>query len=399
MKLTVAEIKNAKPGAKSRKIFDGGGLYIHVQPSGGKWWRLKYRFGGKEKLLALGTFPEVPLKEARDLRDDAKRMIRSGIDPASHKKALKESFRIDSEGSFEVVAREWFDKHSPNWSRDHEKRIKSRLEKDLFPWIGLRPINEIKAPELLSVIRRIETRGALDTAHRALSNCGHIFRYAIVTGRAERDPSADLKGALPPVNSKNHAAIIDPREVGELLRAIEGYDGSEVTLAALKLAPLVFVRPVELRSAEWAEIDLNNAEWRIPAEKMKMRRHHVVPLSRQAVELLTEFKPLTDYGNYVFPSVRTGRRPMSENTINAAIRRLGYTKEQMTGHGFRSMASTLLNEQGWNRDAIERQLAHVERNKVRGAYNSAEYLPERRKMMQAWADYLDGLKEPISPSE
>jgi integrase len=391
MKLTVAQIKNAKPGDKPRKIFDGGGLYIQVQPSGGKWWRLKYRLGGKEKLLALGTFPEVPLKEARDLRDDAKRLIRSGIDPSAHKKYLKESVRANTEDSFEVVAREWFGKHSPNWSLDHANRTKSRLEKDLYPWLGHRPVSDVTASELLAVIRRIETRGALDTAHRALSNCGHIFRYAVATGRAERDPSSDLKGALPPVRSQNHAAIIDPREVGHLLRAIDGYDGEEVTKAALQLAPLVFVRPTELRHAEWSEFDLDGAEWRIPAQKMKMRSRHIVPLSRQVVDLLTEFRPLTDYGHYVFPSVRTGSRPMSENTINAALRRLGYTKEQMTGHGFRSMASTLLNELGWNRDAIERQLAHVERNKVRGAYNSAEYLPERRKMMQAWADYLDGL--------
>ena len=275
-----------------------------------------------------------------------------------------------------------------------------RLEKDLFPWLGKRPIAEVKAPELLAVLRRIESRGAQETAHRAMQNCGQVFRYAVATGRAERDPTGDLRGALPPSKEKHHASILEPKRVAELLRAIDSYQGFFATKCALQLAPLVFVRPGELRQAQWPEIDLDKSEWRIPAERMKMREQHIVPLSCQAVEILRELEPLTNRGipvkpdapRYVLPGAQSHVRPMSENAILAALRRMGYTKEEMTGHGFRSMASTLLHEQGWNHQAIERQLAHAERNAVSAAYNFAEHLPERRKMMQAWADYLDALK-------
>jgi integrase len=314
------------------------------------------------------------------------------VNPSGARKAEKEQAGQAVE-TFELIAREWHARFMPKWTPPHAKKlIEWWLEPKVFPSIGQRPVRDIAAPELLAVIRRIEAAGHIDTAHRVLRVCGQIFRYAVATGRAERDPSGDLKGALPPVREKHHPSVKDPKAVGGLLRTIETYEGSHVVRCALRLAPLLFVRPGELRKAEWSEIDLDGQEWRIPAEKMKMRTVHIVPLSRQAVAILRELHLLTGSGQYVFPSLRTKDRPMSENTVNAALRRLGYEKDQMTGHGFRSMASTILNEQGWHRDAIERQLAHAERDKVRGAYNYAEHLPERRKMMQAWADYLDGLR-------
>lgn len=391
MPLTDPAIKTAKPGAKPRKLADGEGLFLLVTPAGGKWWRLKYRVGGKEKLLSLGTYPKVSLKKAREERDRIRSEMAEGIDPSEQRKAAKASGDAAGGNSFKAVALEWLAKFAPTWSEGHGARIKRRLEVDVFPWIGKLPVGEITAPQLLAVARRIEARGALETAHRALHNSGQVFRYAVATCRAERDPSADLRGALPPVREKHHASITDPQAIGALLRDIREYKGSFVTACALKLSPLVFVRPGELRHAEWSEIDLDSAEWRIPAGKMKARVQHIVPLSMQAVAILRELHPLTSRGNYVFPGLRTRSRPMSENTVLAALRRMGYAKDQMTAHGFRSLASTRLNEMGWNRDAIERQLAHGERDPVRAAYNYAEHLPERRKMMQAWADYLDSL--------
>jgi len=391
MPLTDTAIRNAKAEDKPRKLFDGGGLFLLVTPAGGRWWRFKYRIGGKEKLLSLGVYPEVSLKEAREKRDEARKLVSNGADPSQERQAAKATEA--GVGSFEVVAREWHGKMAKNWVQSHAATITRRLEVFIFPSLGHRPINEITAPDLLKLLHMIEARGTVETAHRVKQICGQVFRYAIATGRAERDPSADLRGALAPARTKHMASITDPKGVAGLLRAIGEYQGSLVTACALKLAPLVFVRPGELRQAEWAEIDLDAAEWRIPAAKMKMKSPHIVPLSRQAVAILREIQLLTGHGRYVFPSQRTDARPMSNNTVNAALRRLGFSKEEMTGHGFRSMASTLLNEQGWNRDAIERQLAHAERNKVRAAYNFAEMLPERRKMMQAWADYLDRLKE------
>lgn len=391
MPLTEIAVRNAKARAKPVRLFDSGGLYLEIAPSGGKWWRFKYRFTEKEKRLSLGVYPEVSLKAARAKRDEARRLLADGIDPSEHRQQSKSALAKGA-NSFETIAREWFAKFSENWVDTHSTKIIRRLERDLFPWLGARPINSITAPELLSALRRIESRGALETAHRAMQNCGQVFRYAVATGCAERDPTGDLRGALPPVKEKHHASIRDPRAIGALLRAIDGYEGSLVTKCALRLAPLLFVRPGELRRAEWTEFNLDAAEWRIPAERMKMREQHIVPLSTQAVAILRELHALTGARRYVFPGARSSSRPMSENTVNAGLRRLGYAKDEMTGHGFRSIASTLLNEQGWHRDAIERQLAHAERDNVRAAYNFAEHLPERRKMMQAWADYLDGLK-------
>jgi len=401
MPLTDVAIRSAKPQAKVFKLFDSGGLHLLITPTGGKWWRWKYRFGGKEKGLSFGIYPDVTLKMAREKRDNARQQLGAGIDPGEARKAVK----VAQAGtkSFEAIAREWHAKFSPGWVANHGDRILRRQERDIFPWIGKRPFAEIKASELLTVLRRIESRGALETAHRAMQNCGQVFRYAVATGRAERDPTDDLRGALPPPKEKDHASIIDPKRIAELLRAIDPYQGYFATKCALRLAPLVFVRPGELRKAQWPEIDLDKGEWRIPAERMKMREPHIVPLSRQAVDILRELEPLTNRPipsrpnapRYVFPSARTRERPMSENAILAALRRMGYTKEEMTGHGFRSMASTLLHEQGWNHQVIERQLAHAERNAVSAAYNFAEHLPERRKMMQAWADYLDALKSGV----
>ena len=398
MPLTDTSIRSAKPKDKTFRLFDSGGLYLEINPSGGKWWRWKYRVSGKEKRLSLGVYPDVSLKFAREKRDIARRQLAKGIDPGHARKA--EKLAQAGAESFETVAREWHAKFSPLWVASHGERILRRLEKDLFPWLGKRSMLEIKAPELLAVLRRIENRGALETAHRAMQNCGQVFRYAVATGRAERDPTGDLRGALPPPKEKHHASILEPKRIAELLRVMDSYQGYYVTKCALRLAPLVFVRPGELRKAQWHEIDLEKAEWKIPGERMKMREQHIVPLSRQAIEILRELEPLTkrefpgrpNAPCFVFPSARSLDRPMSENAILGALRRMDYTKEEMTGHGFRSMASTLLHEQGWNHQIIERQLAHAERNAVSAAYNFAEHLPERRKMMQAWADYLDGLK-------
>lgn len=394
MPLTDTAVRNAKAGNKAIKLFDGGGLFLLVDPSGGKWWRLKYRFGRKAKLLSLGTYPAVKLKDARGERDEMRRLLAAGIDPGQARKAEKAA-RGDA-NSFEAVAREWIGKYAPTWAESHASKIIRRLERDVFPWIGARPVGEINAPELLAVVRRIEQRGALETAHRALRNSGQVFRYAIATGRAERDPAADLRGALAPVNTKHLAAITDPLAVGALLRGIEGYQGSLVTRCALRLAPLLFVRPGELRKAEWAEFDLEAAEWNIPAARMKVKKRqqaHLVPLSSQAVAILRELHPLTGAGRYVFPGERTASRPMSENTVNAGLRRLGYSGAEVCGHGFRAMARTILDEVlGVRPDFIEHQLAHAVRDPNGRAYNRTAFLPERRQMMQAWSDYLDGLK-------
>ena len=386
MKLTDIAIKQAKPGEKQKKISDGGGLFLLITPSGSKYWRLAYRYNGKQNTLALGVYPSVSLSEAREKRNEAKELLKTGIDPS---KLKRESKAADKFGE---IAQEWFQIQEPGWAERHAQTILGRIENHIKPCIGNLPIKSIDAPELLTMLRKIEARGTLETARRVNQICGQIFRYAIATGKTDRNPSADLRGALTPPKTKHMASLTNPKEVAGLMRAIDDYHGSIITYCALRFAPLTFVRPGELRHAEWSEIDLDVSEWRIPAEKMKMKSPHIVPLSKQAVAILVEIQPITDNGKYVFPSLRDNDRPMSDNTVNAALRRMGFTKEEMTGHGFRSMASTLLNEQGWNRDAIERQLAHAERNKVRAAYNFAELLPERREMMQAWADYLDKLK-------
>jgi len=385
--LSDTRIRAAKPMERPYKLFDERGLYLLVTPTGNRLWRLRYRMGALEKLLALGAYPDVPLKRAREKRDEARKLIADGIDPNARRKAERSA----QAETFEAVANEWLELHKSSLAPETIPMLGTRLRSFLYPYIGSRPVADIRAQELLAVLRRIEARGRHETAHRVRALAGRVLRYAVATGRAPHDVAADLKDALAPVKSKNFASVTDPRRVGELMRAIHGYGGHPVTALALKLAPLVFVRPGELRAAEWSEFDLENADWRIPAARMKMREPHVVPLSRQALAILRELQPLARGGRYLFPSLRTRDRPMSDNTINAALRRLGYTSEEQTGHGFRSMASTLLNEQGFPPDVIELQLAHAERSKVRAAYNKAQRLPERRKMMQAWADYLDTL--------
>jgi integrase len=390
--ISETKIRTAKPQKKEYKVFDGGGLFLLVTSSGGKLWHVKYRFDGKEKKLTLGAYPAISLAEARTRRDIARKQLADGIDPAAVKKAQKQA-GTEETTTFEVVAREWHTKFTPSWAASHAYTTKSRMERDLFPWIGKRPISEIKAPELLGALRRVESRGALESARRLKIIAGQVFRYAVATGRAERDPSGDLRGALAPPQERHHAAITDPKDVAPLLRAIDGYQGHFVVKCALRLAPLFFVRPGELRHAEWAEIDLDEAIWNIPAHKMKMKQAHIVPLCKQAVEILTELKKLTGASRYVFPSGRTYARPMSENAILAALRRMGYDKDTMTGHGFRAMARTILDEVLQVRpDFIEHQLAHAVRDPNGRAYNRTAHLIERRKMMQTWADYLDGLK-------
>lgn len=391
-KLTVLKVKAAQPG----KHFDGGGLFLHVTDAG-RYWRMKYRYAGKEKLLALGVYPEVGLSEARQRRDAARTVLRGGNDPGLVKRDRKVANVLAAGNTFAAIGEEWLKKQKSRMAEATYTKAVWTLSDLVNPWIGHRPVTEIDAPEMLKLLRRIEERGAHETAHRTKQRCGQIFRYAIATGRAKHDPTADLRGALAPVVAKSRAAITDPMKVGELLRAIDGYTGGLVAKSALRLAPLVFVRPGELRQAEWSEFDLDNALWRIPASKMKMRDEHIVPLPSQAVDILRELQALTTRSRYVFPGERSASRPMSENTVNAALRRLGFDKDTMTGHGFRAMASTRLNEMGWSPDVIERQLAHAERNKVRAAYNRAQYITERNKMMQAWGDYLDSLRS--TPSE
>jgi integrase len=400
MPLTDRAVKNAKPGDKAIRLYDERGLYLEISPAGGKWWRFKYRFDDKEKRLSLGVYPDVSLKDARDRRDDARKLLANDIDPGENRKAVKASKAERAGNSFEVIAREWFSKKSTSWAPSNADKIIQRLEKDAFPWLGSRPIAEITPPEILKVLRRIEERGAVETAHRLRNYCGQIFRYAIATGRADRDASADLKGALPSPVKEHRAAITDPKGTAGLLRAMDSYKGSLVTKCALRLAPLVFVRPGELRKAEWAEIDLDEAEWNIPAEKMKMRVPHLVPLSIQAVEILRELYALTGEGKYVFPGARTNGRPMSDNAILAALRRMGFEKDVMSGHGFRAMARTILDEVLKVRpDFIEHQLAHTVKDPNGRAYNRTAHLVERRKMMQQWADYLDDLKKSAATME
>jgi len=391
MSLTDTTVRNAKPGKKPVKVFDDRGLYLEVSPAGGKWWRLKYRFDGKEKRLSLGVYPDVRLKDARERRDAARKLMSDGIDPSENRKAQKSARADLTANTFEVVSREWFAKYSATWASSHSDRIIRRFERDVFPWIGARPIAEIVAPEILTVLRRIEARGAPETAHRALSNCGQVFRYAVASGRAARDPSGDLRGALSRVKKSHFAAKTDPKEVAEILRALDGYEGTLTVRCALRLAPLVFVRPGELRRAEWADIDLEGKQWRFTVTKTNTP--HIVPLSRQAMEILRELYPLTGSGRFVFPGARSNVRPMSDNAILAAMRRSGIDKDEMSGHGFRAVARTILDEVlGVRPDYIEHQLAHAVRDPNGRAYNRTAHLPERRKMMQQWADYLDKLK-------
>ncbi|HEY3309704.1 MAG TPA: integrase arm-type DNA-binding domain-containing protein [Desulfuromonadaceae bacterium] len=394
--LSDIQVSKAKPKDKPYKLTDGDGLFLLATPTGGKLWRFKYRFDGKEKLLSFGSYPALSLADARQRRDDAKKLLANDVDPGETKKAQKAAKCVSNANSFEVVAREWHSKFSSadKWSKPHAVTILDRLERDIFPWLGNRPIIEIKAPELLTVLHRVENRGALDSAHRVRHYCGQIFRYAIATGRAERDVAADLQGALPPVKGGHFAAPTDPKAVAPILRAIDGFEGSFVVKCALQLAPILFVRPGELRAAEWSEINLDDAEWNIPAERMKMKLAHLVPLPNQALEILKALHPLTGHSRYVFPCHRSPLRCMSENAVNAGLRRMGFEKSEITGHGFRAMARTILDEVLQVRpDFIEHQLAHAVKDPNGRAYNRTAHLVERKKMMQLWADYLDGLKQ------
>ena len=390
MPLTDTFIKTVKPEAKAKKHFDGGGLYLLVTSSGSKLWRIKYRFAGKEKTLSPGPYPLVSLREARRRCNEAHELLHQGIDPNKAQTDISDTPNTDS---FEMVAREWFSKHVDNWRKSHSDKIIQRLERDVFPWIGNHPIANISAPELLNTVRKIEGRGTLQTAHLALQNCGRIFRYAVATGRAERDPSGDLKGALSPVKHTHFAAITTPAEVGALLRAIDAFRGTYTVKAALQLAPLVFVRPGELMTARWRDINLDEAEWRYTVSKTNT--HHLVPLSRQTVTILKDIQPLTGKCEWVFMNVRGMRTHLSDAAINAALRRLGYdTKTEMTGHGFRAMARTLLHERlNFAPEVIEHQLAHKVPDALGAAYNRTKFIDERKRMMQAWADYLDKLKQ------
>lgn len=391
--LNDTRVRNAKGGHRPIKLSDSGGLYLLLTPNGSKLWRLAYRFGGKQKTLALGIYPTITLKQARERRDAAKRLLADKIDPSIQRRIEKQNATTGN--TFRPVASELLEKLEREGLAEVTLAKKRWLLDFAYSSIGDRPIDKITAPELLSVLRRVEAGGRYETARRLRSTCGMVFRYAIATGRAERDVSIDLRGALTTPKVTHRAAIVDPAGIGALLRAIDGYDGLLLTTHALRLAPLVFVRPGELRQAEWAELDLEESEWRLSASKMKMRRPHRVPLSRQAVAIIRDLQAITGGGRWLFPSVRTTARPMSENTLNAALRRLGYSSDQMTAHGFRAMASTRLNEMGrWNPDAIERQLGHQEADDVRRAYmHAAEFWTERVKMMQAWADYLDELRD------
>lgn len=391
--LTATAIDKAKPREKEYKLYDGSGLFLLVTPSGGKLWNFKYRFHDREKRLSLGIYPAVTLFDARQRREDAKKLLANGVDPGETKKAQKTAQGEQDTNTFEVIAREWHSKFAHTWVASHAQHKLERLERNVFPWIGKRPIKEITSPEVLSVLRRLEERNILDTAHRVRFECGAIFRYAVATGRIDRDPVADLKGALPPVKNGHHAAPTDPKTVAPLLRAIDEFQGSFVVKCAMQLAPILFVRPGELRAAEWSEIDFESAEWNIPAAKMKMKVAHLVPLPRQALAILKELKPLTGHSKFVFPCHRSPLRCMTDGAVNAGLRRLGFEKSEITGHGFRAMARTILDEVLQVRpDFIEHQLAHAVKDPNGRAYNRTAHLAERKKMMQLWADYLDELR-------
>ncbi|MCL1915996.1 MAG: integrase arm-type DNA-binding domain-containing protein [Desulfovibrionaceae bacterium] len=394
--LTDTAIKNAKPRSKAYKLSDGGGLYLEVSPAGGKLWRLKYRFQGKEKRLSIGVYPSIGLKEARARRDEAKERLADDIDPSAAKKEAKKiaaAFEREQAATFEAVAREWYAKKTTTLTPGHQKALLSRLENQLFPYIGGIPLSKLEPADILAAVRHAEKRGFIEAARRLAQLAGQICRYARLVGYAKYDVAAGLVEALPPVQTEHHAAITDPIEVGHLLRAIDGYRGDVSISYALRILPYVFVRSGELRGAEWSEFDLEAAEWKIPAARMKMRQPHIVPLARQVVSLLTALREYSRGGKLVFPSPFSATRYISDVGLLNALRRMGYSKGKMTIHGFRSMASTLLNERGYRPDVIEAQLAHGEKNAIRGAYNRAEYLPERRKMMDEWADYLDELRD------
>jgi integrase len=388
MSLTDSRLKAAKPQQKPYKLSDSLGLVLLVNPNGGRLWRFRYSHNGREGMISLGSYPATSLKEARERRDAARKQLEAGQNPSN----VRAEARNQQGVTFEALAKEWLSRQT--FSAKTRSKAEWMLNDLVMPHLGARPIHELTAPEILAVLRRIESRGKLETCHRTKWRIGQIIRYAVATGRAQRDPTGDLKGALTAAKTVNRRAITAPRRFGELLLAIDGYTGQGATWAAMKLAPLVFVRPGELRAAQWAEftLDGDSPEWRIPAERMKMKEEHIVPLSRQAVAILRELQLTAGRRTYLFTSLRSWQRPLSDNTLNAALRRLGFSKDEMTAHGFRATASTLLNERGVAPDLIELQLAHAERNKVRAAYNRAQRLADRRQMMQQWADYLDELR-------
>ena len=394
MPLTATAVKQAKPREKDYKLADGGGLFLLIKKNGSKYWRLKYRFTGKEKLLALGVYPSISLADSRELREEARKLIANNVDPNEVKRAQKANQGEAEANSFKVIATEWFNQRMNDKSQGHQRRVWRALEKDLFISLANRPIANITPPDLLTTLRKIESRGAIETAHRAKQIAGQIFRYASATGRIERDPSADLKGALQ-LRTKTHlAAIVDPKEVGKLLVAIDSYQGTTSVMAALKLSPLLFCRPGELRQMEWTEINWEEERWELSAKKMKMKEPHIVPLSKQVVEILLELQRLTGRGRYVFPSARGASRPLSENGVRTALRTMGYDNQTMTPHGFRAMARTILDEVlGYRIEWIECQLAHAVKDANGRAYNRTSYLVQRKEMMQKWANYLDNLKE------
>ena len=393
LKLTASQVKSAKPAIKAYKLSDGRGLYLLVQPNGAKYWRLKYRFGRKEKLLAIGVYPDVSLAQARAACDEAKALLRDNRDPSSVKQLRKNFLVEQSNHTFEAIATEWFEQKMMPMSVGYKARTWRLLENDLFPTIGKSPIAEVSAVQLLEALRTIEKR-TVYIAHRAKQTCSQIFRYAISTGCTDRDIASDLTGALRPRTVKHAATLLDPNAIGQLLRSIDAYSGSVVVRGALQLSPLLFVRPGELRTMAWQEINWNKQRWEIPSSKMKMREAHIVPLAKQSLEVLAQMEPLTGRGSYVFPSARKGGRPLSDNGVRTALRSMGYSNEQISPHGFRAMARTLLDEElGFPVDHIEQQLAHAVKDPLGRAYNRTKHLDERTKMMQGWADYLDELKD------
>lgn len=392
MALSDTAIRNAKPAEKAYKIYDSGGLFIQITPSGGKWWRLKFRFDGKEKLLSLGVYPRISLSQAREQRDDAKKLIAINIDPSENRKQAKSISKLNSDNSFELIARDWWQSYMKGKAESHKEKVIRRFELYLFPWIGNKPIATITAPQVLEVIKRIEKLNKLETAHRTLQAAGQVFRYAVQNGFTIRDVTVDLKGALPPTSVKHMAALTEPKQIAELLRAIEAFNGTLTVQCALRLSPLVFVRPSELRQAKWRDIDLDTGEWRYLVSKTKT--DHLVPLSTQAIEILKTIQPISGHGEYVFQGGHSPLRPMSEAAVNAALKRMGYdTQSEITGHGFRAMARTILHERlGIDPHIIEHQLAHKVPDALGAAYNRTKFIEQRKLMMQQWADYLDELK-------
>jgi integrase len=395
--LSATEVEKTKPESKEKRLYDGRGLFLLVTPKGGKWWRFKYNYAGKENTMSFGTYPDVSLADARQRRENARKLLANDIDPSVQRKQDKVDISETRANCFEAIARDWYINQVEDnaWTDEHAVTIMNRMEKDMFPWIGNTPITEISAQDIKAVLDRVKGRGVIETARRCYTIMGQVYRYAIMTGKAQYDISAGFRGYLPAISKtrKHMASITDPKELAPLLRAIDGYQGGLVAKCALQLLPMLFCRPGELRHMEWSEVNLETAEWNIPAGKMKMKNAHLVPLSIRAIEILAELKPLTGNSKYVFPSTRSHDRCMSDNTINAAFRRMGFDGDTITGHGFRATARTILDEiLGFRADFIEHQLAHAVKDPNGRAYNRTAHLAERKKMMQTWADYLDGLK-------